>query len=56
MSLALRRILAGSGVTLNTAVSINDHVVIVDTAVTADGSTATTADDGTDGYELTPAS
>jgi probable HAF family extracellular repeat protein len=38
---------AGSGVTLNTAASINDHGVIVGTAATANG--------GTIGYELTPA-
>ena len=38
---------AGSGVTLNTAASINDHGVIVGIATTATG--------GTIGYELTPA-
>jgi uncharacterized membrane protein len=39
---------AGSGVTLNTAASINDHGVIVGIATTATG--------GTVSYELTPAS
>ena len=38
---------AGSGVTLNTAASVNDHGVIVGIATTANG--------GTIGYELTPA-